>query len=127
MANYIQNDRGEFVIAEGETGSAARCFVQYPALIERLRTLPTSSQLHAIREAGVLSSVEIVHILLLANGVPTDVIGAEHKLASIRDSLMEMAVTKIEELKQERDHFKQQAEILAAGLKEAQEELAEHV
>ena len=37
--NYIQNDYGKYVIAIGAPGSIARVRVQYPKLIDRLRSL----------------------------------------------------------------------------------------
>jgi hypothetical protein len=39
MANYIENDRGEMVIAVGAPGSIERAKVQWPELIRKLDSL----------------------------------------------------------------------------------------
>lgn len=75
--NYLHNDRGQRVIAEGAPGSQARVRCEYPQLIEELQAmrlkgkLPASA-LHRIRKEGVRGMLDYESLLLEAGYTPTE-------------------------------------------------------
>lgn len=74
MANYIQNDRGESVIAVGAPGSLERVKVQYPELIREIDNLyftlydcpgkGVDAAIQHIRDNGIRNYMETDNILL---------------------------------------------------------------
>ena len=82
MANRIQNDKGEWVIACGADGSQARVECEWPALIERINaihdqyaqdglTLEVLQHIRheavaEIRKAGIRSTLEIGSVLAVS-------------------------------------------------------------
>ena len=76
--NYLFNDRGQRVIAEGAPGSQARVRCEYPALIADLQERRVgggkmaSSALHHIRKAGVRGMLEYESLLIEAGYTPTE-------------------------------------------------------
>jgi len=68
MANYIQNDRGKWVVAVGAPASIARAEVEWPKLIEEIEEsyCQGADEAYAeglIRNKGVRSVYEIEAIL----------------------------------------------------------------
>ena len=73
MANHVQNDRGEWVIAVGAPGSMERVRVERPSLIERLNNLYLQSDgccgrcvdeaIEMIRSEGIRSEMETRSLL----------------------------------------------------------------
>lgn len=65
--NVVENDRGEWVTAVGAPGSLARAQVEWPDLIEKIRTLRIERiAVLAIRKAGVCSHLETRSLLTAA-------------------------------------------------------------
>lgn len=75
--NYLHNDRGQRVIAEGYPGSQARVRCEYPQLIAELQERRTNGKtaaaaLRLIREAGVRGMMEYESLLLEAGYTPAE-------------------------------------------------------
>lgn len=70
--NYIVNDRGKTVVAEGSPGSDMRIKCEYPGLIDRLNSLfwegnypgnRVDLAIEAIRDIGIKNAMETNRIL----------------------------------------------------------------
>ena len=75
--NYLHNDRGQRVIAEGAPGSQARVRCEYPQLISELTEMrrkgkTPSAALGHIRKAGVRGMLDYESLLIEAGYTPTE-------------------------------------------------------
>ena len=78
--NYLHNDRGQRVIAEGAPGSQARVRCEYPQLLSELtemreRGKTPQAALGHIRKAGVRGMLDYESLLLEAGYEPTEAAG----------------------------------------------------
>jgi hypothetical protein len=69
MANYVENDRGEMVVAVGAPGSLERVKVEWPSLIERLDNLWCNAQAYKSPGDRVDEALE----MMLAAGITSPI------------------------------------------------------
>ena len=87
--NYLHNDRGQRVIAEGAPGSQARVRCEYPALIAELQERRANGKtaaaaMVAIRKAGVRGMAEYESLLLEAGYTPAEAAGQGKSYGSLQ-------------------------------------------